>query len=146
MKIPLLLLALASSTFAAAPSKPTGLGIATVRPAPSATAVRKSIVLHDGADWTIVPTDALLFVPVSASERVDAKPVGKLLPWPEFFAKNVSWIATAEVTFDQAAGNEILPAAVVAAWTAQEKLVVAVHHDGPVPVKIGPDLQAVTQR
>lgn len=148
MKTPFLLLALVSSTFAGttAPSKPTGLRVAKVQQAPVTNPARKSIVLHDGTHWTIVPTAAVLFLPQSVQDKVDAKPVGKLLPWTEFLAKNASWIATNEVTFDQAAGTETLPSSKVAAWETQQKLVVAVHHNGPVPVTIANDLQAVTQR
>ncbi|MES2476171.1 MAG: hypothetical protein V4640_10345 [Verrucomicrobiota bacterium] len=146
MKIPFLLLTLVSSTFAdtTAPSKPIALGIAKVEPKP--TTARKSVVLHDGIHWTIVPTKAVLFLPEAMLEKVDAKPVGKLLPWSEFLAKNASWITTDEVTFDQAAGNQVVPSSQTAAWRSQEKLVIAVHHNGPVPVSIGKDLQAITQR
>lgn len=123
------------ATAAAAPCRPAAPSI-----------IRKSMVLHDGKNWTIVPSGAVIYLPESARERIDAKPVGTLLPWVDFLAKNSTWIATDEVTFEQAAGNESLPAGQAAAWTKQNKLVVAVHHSGPISVQIDKELPAVTQR
>ena len=148
MKPSFLLLALVASTLAgnATPAKPAGLGVAKVQTAPASNPARKSVILHDGTNWTIVPTAALVFLPASVRDKVDAKPVGQLLPWADFLAENASWITTTEVSFDQAAGNQVLPAGRINVWKAQDKLVVAVHHDAPVPVTVGHDLRATTRR
>ncbi len=165
MKSAFLILALASGAIASTPvlvrpdaaaitrlqqSSPMSTLVAPAATAPSRPAapsiIRKSMVLHDGKNWTIVPKGAVIFLPEAVQHRVNVKPVGNLLPWADFLAKNSTWIATDEVTFDQAAGNDSLPAGQAAAWTKQDKLVVAVHHRGPISVQIGKELPAVTQR
>ena len=108
--------------------------------------IKQSMILHDGTNWTIVPKGAVIFLPEAMKNRVDVKPVGTLLPWSEFLSKNFGWITTNEVTFDQAAGNIALPAARVAFWAKQDKIVVAVHQNGPISVNVAKAPQTITQR
>ena len=108
--------------------------------------IKQSMILHDGTNWTIVPKGAVIFLPEALKNRVDVKPIGTLLPWSEFLAKNFGWITTNEVTFDQAAGNIALPAARVAFWAKQDKIVVAVHQNGPISVNVAKSAQTITQR
>lgn len=107
---------------------------------------KESTILHDGKNWTLVPNGALVYLPAAMKERVNAKPVGTLLPWNEFLEANKSWISAAEVTFDQAAGNAELPANSTESWAKQDKLVVTVHQNGPIPVRIASMLPALTSR
>ena len=167
MKATLLLLALASGAFAQIPVlariTPAALAkiqqnnpIANLPKSQDASAkverpleqsiIKQSMILHDGANWTIVPKGAVIFLPEALKNRVDVKPVGTLLPWSEFLSKNFGWITTNEVTFDQAAGNIALPAARVAFWAKQDKIVVAVHQNGPISVNVAKTPQAITQR
>jgi hypothetical protein len=142
MKTTRIFLALASGLFAGTPvpdqspvDRPTEPSI-----------VKQSMILHDGPNWTMIPTGAVIHLPEVWREKLDAKPVGKLLPWSDFLARNGSWITTSEVTFDQAAGNDPLPAKPAAALANQAKIVIAVLKNGPSAVHVGPDLDAISQR
>jgi hypothetical protein len=104
-----------------------------------------STVLHDGKNWTLVPHGALVHLPDSLKARVNSKPVGTLLPWHEFLRRNPTWLVSHEVTFEQAAGNESLPADAAKAWKSMEKIVVAVRQTGPISVRVA-DGQSLTQR
>jgi hypothetical protein len=152
----LLLLALASSAAAAPPIlvrvKPEAIAelqkrdpmVRLVKAGEEAKVVREespslivnSTILHDGKNWTLVPKGAVVHTPSSLRARINKKPVGTLLPWQDFLTRNRTWIVSHEVTFDQAAGNDSLPADQCAAWKQQEKLVVAVHNQGPISVQL----------
>ena len=108
--------------------------------------IRQSTILNDGKNWTLVPNGAVLFLPESMQNRVNAKPVGTLLAWDAFLARNHSWISTSEVSFDQAAGNEAIPSENSDAWRKQKRIVVAVHQQGPISVRTDSLLTSLTQR
>jgi len=98
--------------------------------------IKDSTILHDGRNWTLVPNGAVVFLPEALKSRVNAKPVGNLLQWSDFLTRNRAWISTNEVTFDQAAGSEEIPAANAESWAKQGKLVIAVHQRGPISVRV----------
>ncbi|RYZ14701.1 MAG: hypothetical protein EOO70_07475 [Myxococcaceae bacterium] len=100
--------------------------------------IKQSMILHDGKNWTLVPKGAVVYLPAALKNRVDVKPVGRLLPFLEFITQNRSWITTNEVSFDQAAGNEALPAERAAFWSKQDKVVIATHQSGPISVIVKP--------
>ncbi len=108
--------------------------------------IKQSSILHDGTNWTLVPRGAVIFTPSALKARVDVKPVGTLLSWADFLLKNRAWITTTDISFDQAAGNEPMPAERAAFWAKQDKLVVAVHQSGPISVRIAPEPPSLTQR
>ena len=108
--------------------------------------IKQSMILHDGKNWTLVPQGAVIFLPAALKDRVDAKPVGRLLAFNEFLSINRSWITTNEVSFDQAAGTEPLPAERAGFWAKQDKVVIAVHQNGPISVQVAPQTPAITQR
>ena len=108
--------------------------------------IKQSSILHDGTNWTLVPKGAVIFIPAALKGRVDVKPVGTLLSWADFLAKNRGWITTTDVSFDQAAGNQPMPAERAAFWAKQDKIVVAVHQNGPISVRIAPESPTLTQR
>mgnify|MGYP000882838925 FL=1 len=110
-----------------------------------ASILHESTVLHDGKNWTLVPNGSLVHLPDSLKARVNAKPVGTLLPWHEFLRRNPAWLVSHEVTFEQAAGNESLPAEASKDWKNHEKIVVAVRQTGPISVKLA-DTPSLTQR
>ncbi len=93
---------------------------------------RKSVILHDGTHWTLVPAAAVIHLPGVLKDRVGAKAVGELLSWQDFVAKNPGWISSAELTFEEAAGTHPLTPERLESWTGQDKLVVAVHQGGPI--------------
>lgn len=108
--------------------------------------LKQSSILHDGTNWTLVPRGAVVFIPSALKARVGAQPVGTLLSWADFLVKNRSWITTTDITFDQAAGNEPMPAERAAFWAKQDKVVIAVHQNGPISIRIAPELPNLTQR
>lgn len=108
--------------------------------------IKESTILHDGKNWTLVPNGAMVFIPDAMRSRVNSKPVGTLLPWNDFLAKNRNWITTNEVSFDQAAGNEEIPAERAAFWVKQDKIVIAVHQNGPISVRVAKEPTALTRR
>jgi hypothetical protein len=108
--------------------------------------IKQSAILHDGKHWTLVPKGSVVFIPTALKNRVNVKPVGTLLAWADFLVKNRSWITTTDISFDQAAGSEPLPAERAAFWAKQDKVVVAVHQNGPISVRVNPESQTLTQR
>jgi len=108
--------------------------------------VKQSTILNDGRNWTIIPKGAVIFMPDKMREHADSKPVGTLLSWSDFLARNFAWVTTNEVSFNQAAGNEAIPANRAAFWAKQDKVVVAVHQGGPISVRIATTDNNVTQR
>ena len=78
--------------------------------------------------------------------RVDVSPVGTLLSWSDFLIQNRNWITTTDISFDQAAGNEAMPAERAAFWAKQDKIVIAVHQNGPISVRIATESMTLTQR
>ena len=108
--------------------------------------VKNSIILHDGKIWTLVPKGAVIFLPEAMKSRVDAKPVGTLLAFADFLARNRNWIITNEVSFNQAAGSEAFPAERAVFWAKQDKVVIAVHQAGPISVRVASPTPALTQR
>lgn len=167
MKTTLLLCALAGNAFAALPVlvrvTPQTLaelqardpmirlvqpeeGQAKVSRAASPSIISESTILHDGTHWTLVPKGAIVHLPESLQSRVNVRPVGTLLPWADFLRKNRTWLVSSEVTFDEAAGNQAIPAERAARWESEEKIVVAVHSQGPISVRIADSSNALTQR
>ena len=112
----------------------------------SESIIKQSTILHDGIHWTLVPKGAVVFLPESMKQRVNVRPVGTLLPWNGFLQKNRSWLVSHEVSFDQAAGNEALTAAANASWRKENKVVVAVHQDGPISVRVTEQVPALSSR
>lgn len=167
MKTPLIFLALATTAFAGAPvlaritpealaklqknspmtslKQPAKDEVPVTRPA-GQSIIKQSSILHDGTNWTLVPKGAVIFIPAPLKGRVDVSPVGTLLSWADFLAKNRGWITTTDVSFDQAAGNQLMPAERAAFWAKQDKIVIAVHQNGPISVRIAPESPTLTQR
>ena len=167
MKTTLFLCALAANAFAAQPVlvritpdtlaklqerdpmirlvKPTEGESKVTRPL-NQSIIKESTILHDGKNWTLVPNGAMVFLPDSMKDRVNTKPIGTLLPWNDFLTKNRSWITTNDVSFDQAAGNEEIPAERSAFWVKQQKIVIAVHQNGPISVRVAETSDTLTHR
>jgi hypothetical protein len=129
--------------------------IRLVKPSESETKVAKplsdsiisqSTILHDGTHWTLVPKGAVVFLPEAMKQRVNVRPIGTLLPWSGFLKKNRNWLVSQEVNFDQAAGNEALPSGADSSWLTENKVVVAVHQDGPISVRVAEAAPALTYR
>ncbi len=107
--------------------------------------IARSEILHDGQHWTLVPKGAVLFVPKRKSENVGSRPIGTLLSWQEFLAKNPAWISTHETTFDQASGEVPFSEEKVEFWKTQECVIVAVHQGGRSQSPADPPLPSYNQ-
>ena len=105
--------------------------VETRRPA-QASLLQQSVILNDGRHWTLVPRGAVIHLPEAHRRRVDAKPVGTLLPWNEFLRRNIAWITTEELTLRQAEGVHPVNPRRVQFWSKQDKIVVGVHRGGPI--------------
>jgi hypothetical protein len=121
-------------------------GEAVVSPANDQSIVKQSIILNDGKHWTLVPKGAVIFLPEAMKSRVNGKPVGILLTFTDFLTRNHAWVATNEVSFKQAAGSEQLPAESTTFWAKQDKVVIAVHQNGPISVRVANEPPTLTQR
>lgn len=106
----------------------------TVPRAASQSIMAQSEILHDGEHWTLVPKGAVLFVPQKKSLNVGARPIGTLLQWRDFLAKNPTWISTHETSYAQASGDTPLPEGAVEFWSKQVRVIVAVHQGEPISV------------
>lgn len=168
MKASLLLLALAPTAFAAPAIQPRitpeellkrqqsspapklqqpAEGEAKVNRPEDQSIVKQSTILSDGRNWTLIPKGAVIHMPATEKHRADSRPVGTLLSWTDFLARNYAWLTTNEVSFNQAAGTESIPADRAAFWAKQDKVVVAVHQGGPISVRIASNQESnVTQR
>lgn len=112
---------------------------AKVVSAASQSFIGQSEILSDGTRWTLLPKGSLLHVPGSMSSRIGTKPSsGQLVVWADFLAANRAWIASEEVSFDQASGKTAIAADHSAFWPKQGKVIVAVHQGGPISVKAAP--------
>ena len=98
--------------------------------------VKESTILHDGSNWTMVPNGAVIHLPESQRGHINARPVGNLMSWRDFLAKNSAWLSTRDISFDQAAGNEKVSSSQLAEWREGEKIVIAVHQKGPIRMKL----------
>ena len=96
--------------------------------------ISQSEILHDGEYWTLVPKGAVLHIPAQHASNVGSRPIGTLLQWSEFLAKNPAWIQARETSFDEASGEAEFPEAHVAHWPKQDRVIVAVHQGGPISV------------
>jgi hypothetical protein len=89
------------------------------------------IICHGGLA-TLVPKNAIVFLPKQYSNRMGMKPNSKIVPWLDFFSANRSWISTIEITIPQAQGAEPLTKASVERIETGTNLVVAVYQGGPI--------------
>ena len=126
-----------SAPLAALPRPMAGAAGQVTSPAEQSL-IKQSEILNDGIHWTLVPKGAVLHIPPAFSDRVGAKPLGKLLTWTEFLTANRSWLFTEEVTFDHAAGKKPFAASRHDAWNKGNKVVVAVLRGGPISVRSEP--------
>ena len=97
--------------------------------------IARSTILSHGGCWTIVPKGAVLHVPEDYRERIVPEPAGRLVPWPEFHARNRGWLHAQRVTMEQARGEAALSGEVRDNHARLGRVVVAIFHNGPISVK-----------
>jgi hypothetical protein len=108
---------------------------AAPKPDTTPSIIRESVILHDGANWTLVPESAVLHVPANLKHRINTKPVGKIMPWVDFLVANRGWLTTENVSFDEAAGNTAIDTKRAETWQKSDRIIVATHQNGPISVR-----------
>ena len=99
--------------------------------APAGLLERSTIISYRG-NWTIVPKNAVMFIPAAYEKRIVAQPEGTLLPWSEFYLKNRGWIHCQNVRISDARGKTTLNEGALAAHQSLGRVVVAVLKGGPI--------------
>lgn len=97
--------------------------------------VSRSTIISDQSNWTIVPKEAVLYIPSYYQKRVNGERHGKLIGWQEFYARNRSWIKLQEVSLAQASGDDEIDEKVLKGHKIGGRLVVATCNGGPISVK-----------
>jgi hypothetical protein len=116
--------------FASAKTIPVG----DKRPSPDESAFSKSIILFDGANFTLIPEGSILTLPADLRGNVVASPQGSFLLWPGFLKKNAKWLAPQEVTMEMARGDKDAAAEILQSLEGATKLRVAVYRSNPISV------------
>ena len=96
--------------------------------------IKDSTILCFQGNLTLVPKQAVLFVPDALVSRVGAQAGAKVLTWPEFRNANRGWVRSIEVTREQATGVEPLSEDVLKTMAKSTSIVVATFKDGPISV------------
>ncbi|HEX7262028.1 MAG TPA: hypothetical protein VF258_09450, partial [Luteolibacter sp.] len=108
--------------------------------------IKQSVILHLGTDWTLIPHGAVIFVPEPMKNRIGDKPSGTLLAFNDFLIKNRAWITTVEISIDQATGTKPLSVKQAEFWPKQDKVVIAVHQNGPISMRVSKPAQTSPPR
>lgn len=91
-------------------------------------------ILHDGSNWTLIPHGCVLHLPKKYRSRIGGRPVGNLVSWREFCSINSSWILSEKITLRQAEGSKPIDQRRLSYFKKQDRMVVAVHENGPIRV------------
>lgn len=91
-------------------------------------------ILVVGDEHSVVPQGAVINVPPKLTSMVAKKPHGKLVIWPEFVKKHSYMIATKEVSWQTAKGEDPLTDKEKRLLSVGGKLVVAVFGNNPISV------------
>ncbi|MBC7980491.1 MAG: hypothetical protein H7Y36_08015 [Armatimonadetes bacterium] len=97
--------------------------------------LENSDVISFNGQTTLVPKNALVFIPAKFSDRINKHPQGaEVVGWLDFFSHNQGWISTVEVSFAQARGDEPVDPEVLQLKGKSGNLIVAVLKSGPISV------------
>lgn len=94
-----------------------------------------SMILAFDGKHTILPLDAIMFVPDALKDRVIDKPVGKFVLWPDFLRANYGWLRTVDLEIPQATGKEALKLPVLESIVADQRISVSVYQRHPISYK-----------
>lgn len=96
--------------------------------------IGSSTLLSDGRNWTLLPKGAVVHIPAAHKNKIIDKPVGKLIEWKKFLARNSSWIQIYPVEMTQAQGKKTLNKDKFLQLRKLNKIVVATCASGPISV------------
>ncbi len=86
-----------------------------------------SLIVSDGVNHTLLPKQAVIFLPERHRQRIVEEPVGKLVLWPDFQKLNHSWIRPLEVSLDVAKGDKAINEAIRRQFESGFQVVVSVY-------------------
>lgn len=101
------------------------------------------ILCYNGA-LTFVPKLAVLQFPKNYEDRLKAQPKARIQNWQDFYAANIGWITTVEVSKIQAQGRQALSEDTSVHISKCGKLVVATFNGHPISVHPVPTPKPVT--
>ena len=102
------------------------------RPKLNRDLIARSILLHDGRFFTLLPPGSVLHLPPSLHERILSKPAGDFLTWSAFLKRNAVWLKTQEVSLETAKGDVRAVERLARNLEHESKAVIAVYKDGPI--------------
>ncbi|MDP0492466.1 MAG: hypothetical protein Q7Q71_15575 [Verrucomicrobiota bacterium JB023] len=106
-----------------------------------ASLTERSVIISDGRSWTLVPKGAIIHLPESLKNRVNAAKSGQLRKFPDFFRINRGWVAVHEVTMEQAIGEKAISQEVMDSFKYQDRIVIATRSFCPITV-LKPEVNA----
>jgi hypothetical protein len=105
-----------------------------VKPDLTPSLYKKSIILFDGDNHTVVPMGAVLALPASYRSRIIDKPEGTFQFWSVFLEKNKNWLGAWEVPMAMARGDAEMSKSVMKQIANDTRVLVAVYKGGPITV------------
>lgn len=96
--------------------------------------IKESTILSYRGNLTLVPKNAVLFMPDPLKARLEVDQKAKVLNWQQFYQANRSWIRTIEVSREQAMGQAPMDEETVKAFQTGSSAVVATFKGGPISV------------
>lgn len=96
--------------------------------------VSNSDFLSSGGSVTLIPKRALLHVPDRLKDRTRIRDNMQIVTWPDFHARNRSWITTVEVSRLQAEGNAPLDEAKMEQLHKTGDILIATMGGAPISV------------
>lgn len=106
--------------------------IAVKRPRLQHDLISRSIVVHDGRFFTLLPPGCVLHLPPSLRERILSKPEGDFLTWSAFLKRNAAWLKSQEVSLENAKGDVRGIEQLARNLAGESKAVIAVYKNGPI--------------
>lgn len=96
--------------------------------------IARSAILCFGENLTLVPKQAVIYIPPDFEGRMKASGDPKIVNWGEFFALNKGWITTLEVTQQQIEGKTAIPPEQVRKMKKERNVVIATLEGDPITV------------
>jgi hypothetical protein len=93
-----------------------------------------STIIHSGGNITLVPKEAIIYIPKEYESRLGQDPTASILNWNEFLPLNRGWISCLEINYNQAVGKEPLPTAAIEKMKKYGNLIVATLSGNPITV------------
>lgn len=114
--------------------KDMALPLTAPRPSLEHNLYSRSIILYDGKFHTVLPFGAILSLPPEYQGHVVSTPTGDFTYWPDFKAKNTSWLEGYEVPLKMAQGDEGEARKVLKEIKDNPKVLVSLYKNCPISI------------